>query len=199
VARVSGSTFISASFAGWRISPFSLAPFLVVFCIALARVLTLLANSEMSIARMVDWLWRLGFLVVRPAGNIQRNAFRQAANYIKYWMMDDFYDGGGPFQDKYPGRAQLEQPRGKHLRLPGISDGMESVTPRALERRDAVSRPLLLPGSQASVSFDILASRREEMGAAIGSSRCVSVPVWRLVRVLDCRVEIAIYRELETA
>ncbi len=95
----------------------SLAPFLVVFCIALAlrAVLALLiANSEWSLARNAAGLaLALGILAVMliPLATFSATHFgKPLFNYTKYWMwMDDFMTEAWPFQDKYPGRAQLEQ------------------------------------------------------------------------------------------
>jgi len=95
----------------------SLAPFLVVFCLALAlrSVLTLLAaNSKWSISRNLAGLgMALGILVVMlvPLAAFSATHFGTPLfNYTKYWMwMDDFMTEAWPFQDRYPGRVQIEQ------------------------------------------------------------------------------------------
>lgn len=130
--------FFLASVLGWRIlrgAPFwmyaflgivcglgylskpSLAPFLVVFCLALAlrAVLTLRAlDSGWSIGWNVAGVSiALGILAVMlvPLATFSAEHFgKPLFNYTKYWMwMDDFMTEAWPFQDKYPGRVQLEQ------------------------------------------------------------------------------------------
>ena len=95
----------------------SLAPFLVVFCLAIAfrAALALRASdSQWSIVRNVSGLgMALGILAVMlvPLATFSATHFgKPLFNYTKYWMwMDDFMTEAWPFQDKYPGRAQLEQ------------------------------------------------------------------------------------------
>jgi hypothetical protein len=95
----------------------SVAPFLAVFCVAFALrvVLTLRAsNFTWSIGRNVAGLGlALGILIAMlvPLAIFSATHFgRPLFNYTKYWMwMDDFMTEAWPFQDKYPGRVQLEQ------------------------------------------------------------------------------------------
>jgi hypothetical protein len=95
----------------------SLAPFLVVFALALAfrGVLTLrAADLRWSIAQNFTGLvLAMGIvaLMVLPLAIFSATHFgKPLFNYTKYWMwMDDFMTEAWPFQDKYPGRVQLEQ------------------------------------------------------------------------------------------
>ncbi len=120
----------------------SLAPFLVVFCVALAlrAALTLAAaNSEWSIARNAAGLaMALGIfaLMLIPLATFSATHFgKPLFNYTKYWMwMDDFMTEAWPFQDKYPGRAQLEQlPKEEtpsaswYFRRHGINDAVKRL------------------------------------------------------------------------
>jgi hypothetical protein len=95
----------------------SMAPFLAVFCLAFAlrALLTLRApNSDWSIGRnLVGLAVALGILAVMlvPLAIFSATHFgKPLFNYTKYWMwMDDFMTEAWPFQDRYPGRVQLEQ------------------------------------------------------------------------------------------
>lgn len=95
----------------------SLAPFLAVFCLVvfLRAVLTrLCADSTWSIPRNLAGLaLALGILAVMlvPLATFSQTYFGAPLfNYTRYWMwMDDFMTEAWPFQDKYPGRVQLEQ------------------------------------------------------------------------------------------
>jgi hypothetical protein len=95
----------------------SLAPFLAVFCmvVVLRAVLTLLgADAKWSIWRnLAGTAMALGILAVMlvPLAKFSATHFGSPLfNYTKYWIwMDDFMTEAWPFQDKYPGRVQLEQ------------------------------------------------------------------------------------------
>jgi hypothetical protein len=95
----------------------SLAPFLAVFCLATAlrAVLTLRSqNSDWSLGRNVAGLAiTIGILamMIVPLAVFSATHFgKPLFNYTQYWMwMDDFMTEAWPFQDKYPGRVQLEQ------------------------------------------------------------------------------------------
>jgi hypothetical protein len=95
----------------------SVAPFLAVFCLALTLRAVLAfctANSDWSIRRNLAGLaMALGVLAAMlvPLAVFSATHFGQPLfNYTKYWMwMDDFMTEAWPFQDKYPGRVQLEQ------------------------------------------------------------------------------------------
>jgi hypothetical protein len=95
----------------------SLAPFLVVFCIALViRALLALRTpaTEWSIGPnftgLAIALGILGLMLVPLAIFSATHFGKPLFNYTTYWMwMDDFMTEAWPFQDKYPGRVQLEQ------------------------------------------------------------------------------------------
>ncbi len=95
----------------------SLAPFLAVFCMtfALRAYLTRLrADASWSIPKNLAGLAMalaiLGVMLV-PLAEFNKTHFGTPFfNYTKYWIwMDDFMTEAWPFQDKYPGRVQLEQ------------------------------------------------------------------------------------------
>ena len=95
----------------------SLAPFLVVFCLAFAlrASLTRLNGDEnWNIRRnLAGLMMALGICAVLlvPLAAFSKTYFGTPLfNYTKYWIwMDDFMTEAWPFQDKYPGRVQLEQ------------------------------------------------------------------------------------------
>jgi hypothetical protein len=93
----------------------SLAPFLVVFGAAMIlRTTLLLLNSQPPMTRdlvgVVMALMIAAVLVVPLAIFSSEHFGRPLFNYTRYWMwMDDFMTEAWPFQDKYPGRVQLEQ------------------------------------------------------------------------------------------
>jgi hypothetical protein len=95
----------------------SLLPFLLVFCLAFCLRAFLALRSE-------DTQWRvprnlaglvLAFAILAvmllPLALFSEKYFGSPLfNYTKYWMwMDDFMTEAWPFQDRYPGRVQLEQ------------------------------------------------------------------------------------------
>jgi hypothetical protein len=93
----------------------SLAPFLAVFIAAMIlRTTLLLWNSQPLMTR--DWAGvlmalALAAVMLVPLAIFSSEHFgRPLFNYTRYWVwMDDFMTEAWPFQDKYPGRAQLEQ------------------------------------------------------------------------------------------
>ena len=112
---------LSASFAAWLIFQTSLAPFLVVFALALAlrAVLTLRApDTRWSIAQNFTGLvLAMGIVAVMllPLAIFSATHFgKPLFNYTKYWMwMDDFMTEAWPFQDKVsrPGSTRTASPR----------------------------------------------------------------------------------------
>lgn len=120
----------------------SLAPFLVVFCVAFAlrgALTWFAANSEWSIARnaagLVLALVILAVMLVPLAAFSATHFGKPLFNYTRYWMwMDDFMTEAWPFQDKYPGRVQLEQLPSEETPTPswyfrrhGIGDAAERL------------------------------------------------------------------------
>jgi hypothetical protein len=95
----------------------SLAPFIGIFCLALALRAFLTSrtrNSAWSISRdlagvaiaMTIFAAMLVPLATFSAAHFGKPLF----NYTQYWMwMDDFMTEAWPFQDKYPGKVQLQQ------------------------------------------------------------------------------------------
>ena len=95
----------------------SLLPFLIVFCLAfcLRAFLALRrGDTEWRVPRnltgMVLAFAILALMVLPLALFTEKHFGSPLFNYTKYWMwMDDFMTEAWPFQDKYPGRVQLEQ------------------------------------------------------------------------------------------
>ena len=95
----------------------SLLPFLMVFCLAfcLRAFLALRrGDTEWRVPRnltgMVLAFAILALMVLPLALFTEKHFGSPLFNYTKYWMwMDDFMTEAWPFQDKYPGRVQLEQ------------------------------------------------------------------------------------------
>jgi hypothetical protein len=95
----------------------SLAPFLAAFCLAvgLRAILTRFGgDAKWSIPRnLAGTAMALGILAVMlvPLAAFSKQHFGTPLfNYTKYWIwMDDFMTEAWPFQDRYPGRVQLEQ------------------------------------------------------------------------------------------
>jgi hypothetical protein len=95
----------------------SLLPFLLVFCLAFAlrAALALAArDTEWSIRRNLAGM-AIAFAILAvmlvPLARFSAQHFGTPLfNYTKFWMwMDDFMTEAWPFQDRYPGRVQLEQ------------------------------------------------------------------------------------------
>jgi hypothetical protein len=95
----------------------SLAPFLAVFCLAVAlrAVLTRLGSDSgwsipKNLAGLATALGILAMMLIPLAAFSTAHFGTPLFNYTKYWIwMDDFMTEAWPFQDKYPGRVQLEQ------------------------------------------------------------------------------------------
>jgi hypothetical protein len=95
----------------------SLLPFLIVFCAAfcLRAFLTLRSGDTgwrvpRNLAGMVLAFAILAVMLFPLALFTEKHFGSPLFNYTKYWMwMDDFMTEAWPFQDKYPGRVQLEQ------------------------------------------------------------------------------------------
>ena len=95
----------------------SLLPFLMVFCLAFClRALLALrrGDTEWRVPRnltgMVFAFAILALMLLPLALFTEKHFGSPLFNYTKYWMwMDDFMTEAWPFQDKYPGRVQLEQ------------------------------------------------------------------------------------------
>jgi hypothetical protein len=95
----------------------SLLPFLIVFCFAfcLRAILTLrYEDTEWRVSRNVAGMALafalIGLMAVPLALFTEKYFGSPLFNYTKYWMwMDDFMTEAWPFQDKYPGKVQLEQ------------------------------------------------------------------------------------------
>jgi hypothetical protein len=95
----------------------SLLPFLIVFCLAFCLRAFLArrgGETEWPIVRNLGGiLLALAILAVMllPLALFSEKHFGSPLfNYTKYWMwMDDFMTEAWPFQDRYPGRVQLEQ------------------------------------------------------------------------------------------
>jgi hypothetical protein len=95
----------------------SLLPFLIAFCLALClrAILTLRCrDTDWGLSRNLAGLvlsFAILALMLLPLALFTQKSFGSPLfNYTKYWMwMDDFMTEAWPFQDKYPGRVQLEQ------------------------------------------------------------------------------------------
>ena len=95
----------------------SLAPFLAVFCMAFAlRTCLTRLNADAiwsipkNLAGLVMALAILGVMLVPLAAFSKTHFGTPLFNYTKYWIwMDDFMTEAWPFQDRYPGRVQLER------------------------------------------------------------------------------------------
>ena len=95
----------------------SLLPFLIVFCLAfcLRAFLTLRSGDtawrlSSNLAGLVLAFTILALMLVPLAFFTEKHFGSPLFNYTKYWMwMDDFMTEAWPFQDKYPGKVQLEQ------------------------------------------------------------------------------------------
>jgi hypothetical protein len=95
----------------------SLLPFLIVFCLAFClRVFLALWSGDTewrvprSLAGMVIAFAIVAVMLLPLALFSEKYFGSPLFNYTKYWMwMDDFMTEAWPFQDRYPGRAQLEQ------------------------------------------------------------------------------------------
>ena len=95
----------------------SLLPFLIVFALAFCLRALLALNSgdtEWRAARNLAGMVLVAAIVaimLLPLALFSEKYFGSPLfNYTKYWMwMDDFMTEAWPFQDKYPGRVQLEQ------------------------------------------------------------------------------------------
>ena len=119
----------------------SLLPFLIVFGFAFGlRALLALRrrDAEWSVPRnlagMVIALAILGVMLVPLALFSERHFGSPLFNYTKYWMwMDDFMTEAWPFQDRYPGRVQLEQLPEEEKPSPGLyfkKHGMDDAAKR---------------------------------------------------------------------
>ena len=95
---------------------------------------------------------------------------RPLFNYTRYWMwMDDFMTEAWPFQDKYPGRVQLEQ----------LSDDEAPSISWYFKRHgvgDAAQRLQLTPdvvdhGGLPSCAFDLGMELHEHLLVALGIER----------------------------
>ncbi len=95
----------------------SLLPFLIVFCLAFClRAVLALRSGEAtwSVPRNfvgVALAFAILAIMLLPLALFSEKHFGSPLfNYTKYWMwMDDFMTEAWPFQDRYPGRVQLEQ------------------------------------------------------------------------------------------
>jgi hypothetical protein len=95
----------------------SLLPFVMVFCLAfcLRAFLALRrGDTEWRVPRnltgMVLAFVILALMLLPLALFTEEHFGSPLFNYTKYWMwMDDFMTEAWPFQDKYPGKVQLEQ------------------------------------------------------------------------------------------
>jgi hypothetical protein len=95
----------------------SLVPFLIVFCLAFClRAFLALRRGDTdwpimrNIAGMVLAFAILAVMVLPLALFSEKYFGSPLFNYTKYWIwMDDFVTEAWPFQDRYPGRVQLEQ------------------------------------------------------------------------------------------
>ena len=95
----------------------SVAPFLAVYVMAFALRAALAVrapDSNWSVGRNVAGMGialAIVMVMLVPLAVFSATHFgKPLFNYTKYWMwMDDFMTEAWPFQDKYPGRAQLEQ------------------------------------------------------------------------------------------
>ncbi len=95
----------------------SLLPFLIVFCLAfcLRAFLALRSgDTEWPIGRNLAGIvlaFAILAVMLLPLALFSEKHFGSPLfNYTKYWMwMDDFMTEAWPFQDRYPGRVQLEQ------------------------------------------------------------------------------------------
>ena len=95
----------------------SLLPFLIVFALAFCLRALLALNSgdtewraARNLAGMVLVAAILAVMLLPLALFSEKYFGSPLFNYTKYWMwMDDFMTEAWPFQDKYPGRVQLEQ------------------------------------------------------------------------------------------
>lgn len=92
----------------------SLAPFLIVFCVAFAlRWMLALRGGGWSLwgnaGGLALALAILGVMLIPLAVFSASHFGKPLFNYTKYWMwMDDFEKEAWPFQDKYPGGVQLK-------------------------------------------------------------------------------------------
>jgi hypothetical protein len=95
----------------------SLLPFLILFCLSFSiRALLTLRRGDTewrlphNLAGMVIAFAILALMLLPLALFTEKYFGSPLFNYTKYWMwMDDFMTEAWPFQDKYPGRVQLEQ------------------------------------------------------------------------------------------
>jgi hypothetical protein len=95
----------------------SLLPFLIVFCAAFClRAFLALRSGDpgwrlpRNLTGMVLAFAILALMLLPLALFTEKHFGSPLFNYTKYWMwMDDFMTEAWPFQDKYPGRVQLEQ------------------------------------------------------------------------------------------
>ena len=95
----------------------SLLPFLIVFCLAFCLRAFLgrrRGDTEWCIPRNIAGMvlaFAICAVMLLPLAFFSEKYFGAPLfNYTKYWMwMDDFMTEAWPFQDRYPGRVQLEQ------------------------------------------------------------------------------------------
>jgi len=95
----------------------SLLPFLIVFCgslllrTVLSRVMKDMTWKPGRVFAGLGMAFAILAIMLLPLASFSREYYgKPFFNYTKYWMwMDDFMTEAWPWQDKYPGRVQLDQ------------------------------------------------------------------------------------------